>query len=436
MKRGILWVALLCIVLLASGCGKSEQKVVIGGSGSGLKPINKEEAQETEEEELPELYIFKGIIEDLPLMAFEKVGGENREVVFYYNGGTDIFDRFQLPISAEQMKPGEIYEMDIDVNTQTIEKLTQSSHVWVFPELTKYKVNVEQGSLTVGDEVYKLGKKVPVFDADEEFTREQIGADDELTVIGIGKDILSVMITTSHGELAFENIKGFEKGYFVLGNVAAARIVKNEPMSVRAGTYLLEVAGSGHSGAKEITIEPGKLTTVDLKEFNNGEIKKGKLTLVAKQKNVTVTLNGKKVDLEKAMMLPYGVYRIKATKKGCKDWTKILFLNSENATVTINMNDATATNENANNTKPTSGLAGSQAGSLAGSTTGTGGQGGNTGNTGNTTGNTGNSNNNNNSNNSTEASETSPVGTLANEVLKILTEDKQKEEEESGDSTK
>jgi len=430
MKRGSILILLFCFVLLTAGCGKKEPKVVIGGGGTELLPTASGDATE-EEGKIPDLFIYKGEVEDMSLMVFEKVKGAAREFVYYYNGGTEIFDRFSQPISREQMHPGEIYELDIDVNTQTIERMEQSRHVWVFPELHKYAVDLKKGSLTVGSEIYRLAETVPVFDDEEQFTREQIGDSDELTIIGNGKEILSVMITTSHGEIEFTNIAGFEKGYFVLGNVAAARITKNAPMSVRAGTYLLEVAGSGHSGAKEVTIEPGEKTVVDLKEFNTGTTKKGKLTLLAKQKDVMVTLNGKKIKLGKAMTLPYGIYRVKATKDGYSDWTKILFFNSRNSRIEINMKDKTGSsnNSNANNTKPTSGLAGSVAGTVAGSQTGSGGTTGTTGNsstgtTGSSTGTTG----------STDSSSTS-VGSLANEVLKILTEDKTKDDQTDNEET-
>lgn len=421
MKRGSILILLLCLVLLAAGCGKKEPKVVIGGGGTELLATASGDAA-GENGEMPDLFIYKGEVEDMSLMVFEKVKGAAREFVYYYNGGTEIFDRFSQPMSREQMQPGEIYELDIDVNTQTIERMEQSRHVWVFPELHKYAVDLKKGSLTVGSEVYRLDETVPVFDNDEQFTREQIGESDELTIIGDGKEIFSVLITTSHGEIEFTNIAGFEKGYFVLGNVAAARITKNAPMSVRAGTYLLEVAGSGHSGAKEVTIEPGEKTVVDLKEFNTGTTKKGKLILLAKQKDVSVTLNGKKIKLGKAMTLPYGIYRVKATKDGYSDWSKILFFNSRNARIEINLADKSGKNANANNTKPTSGLAGSVAGTVAGSQTGSGSTTGNNSTTG-TTGTTGTSGTTGNTG-STGSSSSSSIGSLANEVLKILTENK------------
>ncbi|SFQ42506.1 hypothetical protein SAMN02910358_02036 [Lachnospiraceae bacterium XBB1006] len=416
MKRMKLGMLLLCTLLTAVGCAKKEPKVVIG-TGGGFEAVSSGNA-EKEAKNKPLLFIYRGVMEDTDLMLFQKVTGSAQELAYHYTGGTDVFDRYGQPKAVEQLTPGEIYELTIDVNTQTVETMRQSDKVWVFPNLIRFALDKEHDRMVVGEESYHLNDLVPVFDGADVFTRDQIGENDELTLIGQGKEIISVIISTEHGELQFKNIAGFEKGYFVLGNVAAARITKEETLPVRAGTYLLSVAGSGRGGSEEITIEPGKVTTVDLAKYHAGAKKDCMLTLLTEQKNVTVTINGKEVAVGKAMKLPYGVYRINASKKGYDDWTKLLFVNSKKAVISINLSDKTgSTNANANNSKPTSGLAGSVAGSIAGKTTTESNGSKSTQTT------TENSNSNTTSTTSnTSGSNTGSVGGLANEVMKILTD--------------
>ncbi|MBE5905740.1 MAG: hypothetical protein E7277_02955 [Lachnospiraceae bacterium] len=419
MKRMKMGILLLCVLLIVAGCKKKEPKVVIG-TGGGMGPVATGDAKK-QPDKLPLVFIYRGIMEDTDLMLFQKVNGSTQELAYHYTGGTKMYDRYGKPESLEQLTPGEVYALDIDVNTQTITEMKQSDAVWVFPELVRYQLDLEHEKIQIGEDAYHLGEMVPVFDGAEVFSSKQIGENDELTLIGFGKEILSVIISTGHGELQFKNIAGFEKGYFVLGNVAAARITKDETMSVRAGTYLLSVAGSGRGGSEEITIQPGKVTVVDLAKYKVGAKKECKLVFFAEQKGVTVTLNGVKVKLGKTMKVPYGIYRVKATKKGHDDWKKILFVNSKNAKISIDMGDKTGTtNANANNSKPTSGLAGSLSGTVAGSGQGTGTQ--NSGSKTGTTNSSNNTSNTSNTSNTNSSNNVSNMGGLVNEVMKILTD--------------
>ena len=86
-RRMACWLVFCLIAGLFGGCGKKEEKVVIGGNGTGLPAATQEEQQE---EESPEVFIYKATDQSLGLMTFIKVGGGYREFTFSFSGATLI----------------------------------------------------------------------------------------------------------------------------------------------------------------------------------------------------------------------------------------------------------------------------------------------------------------------------------------------------------
>lgn len=321
---------------LFGGCTKQEEKVVIGGNGTGLPAVTEEEQ---EEQENPEVYIYKAVDESMNLMTFIKIGGGYREFTFTYSGATLICDRYGAVETVEEVKPGDVFELTLDEKTQKIKKMEESTEVWVYEGVENYTVDTKKDRIRIGQEDYRFEESVPVFDGEEQFTRKEISESDVLTVIGYKKSLLSVQITTAHGKLAFKNTEQFEDGYFVLGNVAAAKITEGVKLKVRAGEFVLKVAAKGRAGSKKITIRPGKTTTVDLKEFEGTSTKMCRLSFDLKQEGTSVSINGKEVDTEEGTSLAYGAYRIVASLDGYETWSRILFVNSEKAKITIDLTD-------------------------------------------------------------------------------------------------
>ena len=426
-RRMACWLVFCLIAGLFGGCGKKEEKVVIGGNGTGLPAATQEEQQE---EESPEVFIYKATDQSLGLMTFIKVGGGYREFTFSFSGATLIYDRYGAAETVEELKPGDVFALTVDENTQKIKKMEESADVWVFEDVENYAVNTDADMLSVGQDDYRLTENVPVFDGEEQFTRNQIGTADVLTLIGYKKTLLSVQITTAHGKLAFKNAEKFEGGYFVLGNVAAARIAEGVKMKVRAGEFLLKVAAKGQGGSKKITIKPGKTTTVDLKEFEGSATKMCKLTFELMQEGTQITINGQKVDTQEGTSLAYGAYRIVATLDGYETWSRLLFVNSKEAVISIDLSEESRNSSgsaNQSSTTGTNGSAGSLAGSKTGSKNGTdttsGSDSSTTGNTNSTTTGESTTTTENDGQDSTQSTtdSTSNDNSLVNEVMDILT---------------
>lgn len=334
---------LFCLILSTclTGCKKKEPDIRIGGFGVDFGKSSTGDAENTTTVLDGDLYILNGIDEVTQTISFLRLTNSLREYVVTFDGTTLIYDRFGGAQTISELTKGDVYELDVDPYTQHLRKMNQSNQVWYYEDVTKYELNLEKDMITVGNTKYELQETVPVYDGEEGFTREQIGESDVLTLIGVNKKIVAVEITTAHGNIQFLHTEKFKNGYFVLGNVAAARIEEAHPMSVRAGTYLLQVAGNGQSGSKEITIESGKTTKVDLRQFESDKNKMCVLSFDMVQPDVTVTINGKVVDTTQVLKLKQGTYRIIAKADGYNNWSRLVMLSSDKVKLTINLEDTT-----------------------------------------------------------------------------------------------
>lgn len=331
---------LLCVF---TGCSsKKSPNIRTSGGSTGLPEAGSSKEEETGE--LPTLYIYEGIDEDMQIMLFIRIGKNYKEFLYSYDASTTYTDKYDEKKSINDLIQGNVYELDIKESKQYIKSIQESKDIWEYADVENYKTDWEKDMFTVGRTNYMLTSEVPVFDGDCLFTREQIAEKDILTLYGYGTTIVSVVIDTGHGQIMFTDTERFEGGYFVLGNVAAAKIEEKQIIPVRAGTFVLKVAGNGMGGSKEITIESGETCVVSLKEFITQIELVSSVSFVVEDGETVITINGKRIDYSEPVKLKYGTYRVKAKRKGYDDWSRLLLVNSKSATVEIEMKKTIAGN--------------------------------------------------------------------------------------------
>lgn len=374
--KGTKALAFFCCIMLVmhilTGCGNKEPKVVIGGNGLNLPPMTEEELKlEADQITRQGLYIYANTNESEQTMTFIKLAESHRAVEFEFYGGTCMYNRFGESMTNDKLKPGTIFTLELNETGSLIKNMRESDKVWTFENVENYSLDMPADCMVIGGENYFIEEMIPVFDGNDLLSRNQITDTDVLTLVGYGRTLLSVQISTAHGELSFKNTDKLEGGYFVLGNVAAAPIKKGASLSVRAGSFLLSVAGSGYAGSKKVTINPGEETKVDLSKLALTKNQSSEVSFVLIQENAKVLINGKEIDASKPLTLAYGVYRIEALLDGYDTWARTLFLNSPTATITISMTKngtSVSGTSNGQSSQNNTDMAGTMAGSLAGQT--------------------------------------------------------------------
>lgn len=343
--KNVLLLIMLTIAMLVCACGNNGPRVEYGNGSNILKPKGEGDDEEYTEEDLPTLYIFENVNKSANLLSFMKIGGSNREFIYSYSGQTAFVTRYGSYMTVDGLNPGDVVELKIKESEQLCLEVKVSDHVWLFDDIDKYDINMSKNMLTVGSNKYYITENVPVYKGNEALTVNDLTGNESIALYGYDKTIISVVITTGHGTLAFTHTDDYEGGYFVLGNVAAAEITKDLRMNVKCGTYLLMVSANGMSGSMQVTIEDGKTAFINLSSFVKKTEKRGEVTFMVSVNGAKLTINGKKIDYSNPISLKYGVYKVVCTADGYDEWVRYIIVNSKTAYIDINLDKTVISND-------------------------------------------------------------------------------------------
>lgn len=316
-----------------------------------------------------------------------------KQYMYYYSVTTQFLDKYGNRAAVSEFEPGRV----ITVGKKDIEgRLMQaqlSDAVWEYPDVTRYSVDEERGVFTIADTNYSYDDEVFVHSDGSRLRLSDLTQLDTLRIVGIGKKILSISVTTGHGELQLANTEIFEGSFIQIGSKIFSEITSGMKMELPEGTYMVAVANNGYGGSTEIEIKRGKETVLDLDTLKGEGPKMGNILFAVDVAGAVLQIDGEVVDYSQAVPLQYGVHTLTVTADSYDTYSKKLFVNSEKATIVIGLSgeDSTATasadsgDENTTDTDNSSttgegslagSLAGSRAGSRAGShSTGTAGSG-------------------------------------------------------------
>lgn len=422
--------ALLTACLLAAGCGKSEQMVVgeyyhpsrdaaehadtgektqgapsddtAGQTGkkqtaAGQNENEGEEASGTEQEEKNTLGSDQFLILSNDsyarcLTLQQIVSG--REYVYYYSNVTSFLDKYGNRALASTFEPGRVVTVGKNDETGNVKEVRLSDKVWEYSDITQYSLDEKRGIFTIAGENYSYDSNVRIFSGSTIKNSSFLTDLDTLRVVGTGKKILSVAVTSGHGELALKNTELFEGSFIQIGSRMFVEITKDMSLTVPEGTHLVTVANNGYGGSTEITVEPGERTELDLDLLKGDGPKTGSILFVVDVEGAILQIDGDIMDYTGPISLRYGVHTLTVQAEGYETYQKKLFVNSPEATIAIGLSDgepagrnpeggAKAPGENSADQNPagqaspgTNTAPGSMAGSLAGSHAGGGTQAG------------------------------------------------------------
>lgn len=397
MKKQMKILLLLAVcMLLLTACGNKNRS---GGklvSGSQMPAAKTQEAEEIQNEAVDEESTQQEEQVQLPDNAYIVVllntsNGtlrlydltKQRQLDYTYNDGTVFYDKYGSYISESQLQPGRIVRIELSQKNGELVAVQLSEDAWEYDGVKRYTVDDGAQIFTIADTKYYYGDNLHVFSGEDQIRIRDIGENDILRVQGIGKEILSIAVTTGHGELQLTNTELFEGGWLRLGSMYY-KVTKDMRLETQEGRYTLSVANDdGYGDTTEIEIHRNETLTVDLNELKGEGPKYCKVTFDVGVEDAVMTLDGEQVDYTQPVEIRYGIHRLEIEAAGYETWSKRLYVNSGEATIKVTLvSDGTSSEdgtEKSTETKSdtntdagtdTSDTKGSKAGSLAGSKAG------------------------------------------------------------------
>lgn len=334
--------AVLGMMMGASACGEKNNGASVGTNYYHNSVID---TQDTQSIEIPEaekeLYLIVAINSAKENMRVYRFAN-GLEYQCYYGMTTEFCNKYGDHTSVANFRPGDVVYLSEADQEGRVKTVTKSDEVWVYDDITRYSIDTDINKLEIADSNYKIDEDTHVFSGAKEIKLEEIGDEDILQVVGLDNRVLSVSVMTGHGQLQLSNTELFEGSYLQLNNDIFVEITKDMDMELPEGKYRLVVANNGWGGSKNITIKRGKTTKVNLDKLKGEGPKAGHIQFVVDVEGAQILIDDKPIDYASPVDIIYGEHSLVVIAEGYETWNRKLFVNSEEATIIINLQEGKA----------------------------------------------------------------------------------------------
>lgn len=299
---------------------------------------NKEE-EEKEDIYLSEAAVIIESVNDLDQMVNVYMTEGNESRTFVYTGATSVRDRYGSEMSMVQLKPGDIADIKYNSELEKVGSIVLSADAWSHEGVSKYSLDIGNGSAVIGDETCSMSGNVQVFSEEQPIDVSQIIHQDILTFRGKGSSIMSIVVDQGHGYLNLENDQAVVGGWIEVGQTLISQIAPDMLFVVPEGNYMVRFSGTGIEEFREVTIERNKETLLDLGDIEIPQPDKGLITIQVTPESAQVFIDEIKVDAAYPVRLPLGLHQITAKASGYDTVSQYFQVDGESMTVKIDLEE-------------------------------------------------------------------------------------------------
>ena len=338
---------LLLLLCVMNACGKQEENEPF----TYRAPAAMQEQETADKEETTPDYIIEQIDMMGETMTLYSPKTE-RQVRYGYTLSTRFMDAYGDSYSSIHFTPGQVVRLGEISASSTLSSVQMSDEVWNQKDITNYEIDIAKGIFTIGQTAYRITPDTMAFSQDAQISLDAIGAEDTLQVIGKDKEVWSVIVTTGHGYIQLQNSDTFVDSMICIGNRIFTKVTGDMCLEVPEGTYAITVANNGYGGTGDYTVVRGETTIVDLNQLKGSGPKVCQLTFTSEVAGVSVYVDGEQITVGQAVPVTYGAHKLRVVAEGYDDWQKTLIVNSESATISLDMaqtedtEDASQSSEN------------------------------------------------------------------------------------------
>ena len=117
------------------------------------------------------------------------------------------------------------------------------------------------------------------------------------------------------------------------------QITEDMLLVVPEGSYQVVLSNNGVGCVKEITVERNKEVVLDVGDVEIAEDKTGMILFNVTPESASVSVDGKPVDISKAVEMRYGIHQVQVEASGYDTLTKYIQVGSEYATISFTLEE-------------------------------------------------------------------------------------------------
>lgn len=268
-----------------------------------------------------------------------------------YDGTTKFMDKYGTQISISQLQEGEMVDVQFLKDEKLLSSLTVSSKIWTLNDISRFELDLNAGRMKIMDEYYTLDETTVVLSDGEQVEFLDIHAQDILQIKGIDHKIYSITIQKGHGYLRLDNEEYFIGGWIEAGQKVIQKIEEDMLLVIPEGNYEVYLSHNGIAGTKEVEIERGKETLLDVGDLKKEDlIKYGNLIVTVEPADASVYIDGKAVDTSRIIKATYGLHQIMAKAEGYDTVIQYIRVTENSATIAISLDEETVRTVSDNST--------------------------------------------------------------------------------------
>lgn len=262
-----------------------------------------------------------------------------KQYTLYYDGTTYVKDKHDGPMTISQVEPGDVVDVTFLKGKKRLASIKQSPQAWVYDEIENYDFGGPNKTASIGSTTYSLPDDVVVLSEGRRSEVMDVVAQDVVSVSGIDHKIYSISVERGHGYLRLKNDQALIGGWIEVGNSVIREITEDMLLVVPEGSYQVLLSHNGVSATKDVIIERNKEVVLDVSDLEIPESRTGRILFSVTPDTAKVSIDGKVVDISKAVELPYGIHQIHLEAKGYDSLTRYIQVGSEYATISFEMEE-------------------------------------------------------------------------------------------------
>lgn len=308
------------IIILFSVIGVITIASCLGQAKQGTKPIKPSATPQAEQKENQTKTV---LIEEIDLknqqITFRELETKDKLVLFY-QGGTNILNRFQKQISITQLTLGEIVTITYTKQGNQLSTIAIEEDYWEYKEVGNYTINYEQKFIQIGEDRYQFDENLFIAGTEKQLTLLDINRKDELTIRGKEGKVYSVLVTKGHGYIKLHNYADLVGGSIEVGYGIITPITEDMLIVAREGKYKVTFENGELTGTKHVIVKKDEETVLDLSDYKISKDRIGTIQFQINPKGASLFLNGTEHKYEKPIELNYGKHKVEVRLEGYESY--------------------------------------------------------------------------------------------------------------------